>query len=215
MQEEHEIYWTPRTIPPLEHSSIGNYRLEYIIIQTGCSIVYLGTDLRSGDKTVLKFIKRQKDREHRIQNETAIMTMIDHPNILKVLDKYEYRQFYCLVLPYAAGGSLHRIIESQYPNGLPEHTARVIFHQMLSAVKHLHGIGVMHRDIKLDNFLVAQWDLQNPIIQLADFGFAKQFAVGELGNEYLGTPEYASPEMYRHIPCMIFFISFLFLQNSF
>ncbi|OHS99630.1 hypothetical protein TRFO_33864 [Tritrichomonas foetus] len=213
------MYFTADTPLPHENDIINdNYRLDYILLVTPTSILFLSTDLCDGSKKVLKFIKRFVGKEYRIENEVSITSCCNHPNIIKIYDDFEYKQFHVIVIDYTPYRCLYCIIHSHFPNGLPESTAREMFHQLLDGLNYTHSLSVIHRDIKTGNFLVFNPDLNNPLVRLTDFGYAQRLAYGELGNEYIGTPEYAAPEIFTKTKCMYFFefsFSFSSLFNHF
>lgn len=78
---------------------------------------------------------------------------------------------------------------------LVENEAKVIFKQIVSAVRHLHDNNICHRDLKCTNLLVDNKDKYTPKIILIDFGFSS-FASKRYKN-YLGTPSYMSPEIVK------------------
>lgn len=193
-------FWDESTPLPPENALFGEYKTSLQIASTNCSMIYLGYSVQDGSKKALKFIKKIPDTLHRLRNEIETMRTAQHPYILKIENIFPYSSYVCIVTPFAASGSLHRLVQAQYPNGVPETLAKIMFRQMLEAVNYLHGINIWHRDIKLDNFLVFDNDINHPIILLSDFGFAKLFQNHENGTEYIGTPEFAAPEMYLNKP---------------
>lgn len=71
--------------------------------------------------------------------------------------------------------------------------AAALFAQMLIALQHLHGRGIVHRDVKTGNILLKQ----NGIVKLGDFGYAKELVDGCGPASYVGTPYYVAPEVWR------------------
>lgn len=194
-------YYTSDIEPPPDNTTIGNYKLDIQLVKpTYCSFIFLGYDTKDNQKKVIKLVKLYKKKISRISDEVETMNLANHPNILKMDDAFRYGPFVCIVTPYTPYQSLHHLLLTSYPHGLPEETAVVIFRQMLQAVSYLHGINVWHRDIKPDNFLVFDPDPNQPKVVLADFGFAKLFQEGEYGDEFFGTMEFLPPEMLKCIP---------------
>lgn len=193
-------YWNESTPLPPENAEFGPYTTSMLISSTNCSYIYLGSNTDDNSKKALKFVKRIEESMERINNEITTMNLAQHPNILRIENTFLYNQYICIVTPYAPVGSLHRLIRTQYSSGLPEDTAKIMMRQMLEALNYLHEINIMHRDIKADNFLVYDSDLNNPQISLSDFGFAKVFQANEKFEEYIGTPEFAAPEMFTRTP---------------
>lgn len=105
------------------------------------------------------------------------MEKLQHPGIIQIYDfgddgviskasGSKKENLVYLVLEYAPGGLLFEITEDLGSVG--EEQARVLFKEMLAAVKFMHDNGVWHRDLKLENVLVDE----NLNIKLADLGFA-------------------------------------------
>ena len=178
-----------------------DYRVDTFIRQTSNSIIYLGYSLKDSGKKALKFIKRRPEKYDQIKNELLIMKLFTHSRLLRYEARFPYKEYVCIVTPFAKFQSLHAFMNDDYPNGLPEELASIYFRQMLEAVQWLHKNVVCHRDIKPDNFLVFDPDPDNPNIVLADFGFSKQYNDQEMETkEFIGTPEFAAPEIYKGKP---------------
>lgn len=97
-----------------------------------------------------------------------------------------------LVTEWIRGGELyHRITQS---GSLTEAQAAPLFKQLLLAVKHMHNLGFVHRDIKAENVLLITEDR----IKLADFGFSTQLVNGPFQHldTFCGSPPYAGPELF-------------------
>ena len=191
-------YFTNGILPPPEGTVINNYRIDVELVKpTYCSFIYLGSDTKNNEKKVIKLVKLMKKRVSRVSDEIETMSLASHPNILKMDDCFRFGPFACIITPYTPYQSLHHLLLTSYPHGVPEEIACVIFRQMLQAVSYLHGINIWHRDIKPENFLVFDPDPNHPQIVLADFGFAKHFQEGETGDEFFGTMEFMPPEMLK------------------
>lgn len=193
-------FYDRNTQPPSEGSDIEGYHIESELASTNCSYVFIGRNIDSNEKKVLKFIKCIRKNMERIEREVEIMKIANHPNILQLEDSFRYGAYMCLVSKYAQNHDLQQYIDKNYPNGVPEKMAINIFKQMLEAVNYLHKLNICHRDIKLDNFLVFESDLSYPKIVLTDFGFSLQFSEDEKGEEFCGTPEFIAPEIYNYEP---------------
>lgn len=93
-----------------------------------------------------------------------------------------------IMIEYMTGGLLFDLCQTLGPMG--EDAGRFFMTQMLDVLKYMHGIGVVHRDIKLENILLD--DQMN--FKLADFGFATFKNISKL-KDYYGTKTYMAPEI--------------------
>lgn len=102
-------------------------------------------------KVVRKFEMNSQQRAN-ILKEVQIMRQLDHPNIVKLIDFHESRQYYFIVLELCPGGELfHQIVRLTY---FSEELSRHTIIQVASALQYLHEeAGVVHRDIKPENLL--------------------------------------------------------------
>ncbi|ORY31408.1 hypothetical protein BCR39DRAFT_465781 [Naematelia encephala] len=116
-----------------------------------------------------------------------------HPNICKLLDFFEDREFYYLVMPrFGTGLDLFDRVESS-PSGLEAFEIRSLVGQLADAVRCLHANGIVHRDIKDENVIL---DGEGRC-QLIDFGSAAHWRPGKRWDTFSGTLHYASPEILR------------------
>lgn len=194
---EDDFYWTEET-PDVKLGSLINesYQLEDLITRTKMSLVYQGFDVATGEKVVLKFIKRKKGMESVIENEIRTQRQFSHPYILKIIDDFPLEQFHVVVLPYAQWGSVESYQKKRYAGQLPETMAQKIIFKMMTALQLLHGSDIVHCDIKPENFLLFDDNPLNPDVRLSDFGLAKTIKIGETSNETSGTWEYLAPEVF-------------------
>lgn len=98
---------------------------------------------------------------------------------------------------YAAGGELFDHLVSR-PNGLlSEAEASQLIRQVVSAVAYMHRSNVIHRDIKLENILLARNSVDEIQLKIIDFGLAKLMGPNEKAKTFFGTVGYLAPEMAR------------------
>lgn len=147
----------------------------------------------------MKFIKKEKVLEDcwiedpklgKVTLEIAILSKVEHANIIKVLDIFENQGFFQLVMEkHGSGLDLFAFID-RHPC-LDEPLASYIFRQLVSAVGYLRSKGIIHRDIKDENIVIAE----DFTIKLIDFGSAAYLERGKLFYTFCGTIEYCAPEV--------------------
>ncbi len=105
--------------------------------------------------------------------EAETLSHFDHPNIVRVLRRFEANNTAYFVMPYLPGKSLKQVIEEQVTEGkaFTEPKLKELLHPLLDALEALHAEGVYHRDIKAANIMLVRG--HRPI--LIDFGAARQF----------------------------------------
>eukprot|EP00934_Nitzschia_sp_Nitz4_P005363 Nitzschia sp. Nitz4//scaffold11_size288233//284721//287471//NITZ4_000830-RA/size288233-snap-gene-0.68-mRNA-1//-1//CDS//3329534242//5353//frame0 len=140
----------------------------------------------------LCLIEKESGRQA-LQREVGIMCQLDHPNIVRLEEVYENENEIYLIQELCTGGDLFDRLEEQTDYHYSEaHCARLV-KQMLCAVRYLHSKNVIHRDIKLENFLFSS-SSNDSELKLIDFGLSKHFTQ-ELEQESVGTPYTVAPEV--------------------
>jgi len=126
----------------------------------------------------------------RFQREARVVAKLEHPNIVPIYDFAEYEDRPYLVMKFIEGETLKaRLVR----DGIPDDQIVVIVKAVGEALTYAHGQGILHRDVKPSNVLLAN----DNRIYLADFGLARIAQAGEStlsGDMMLGTPQYISPE---------------------
>lgn len=124
--------------------------------------------------------------------EVDLLQQLQHENIIRYYDFYEDVHFLYVVMELCKGGEVFaKIVELKR---FGEKDAAVLGQQMLRAMEYVHSLRIAHRDIKAENFMLAQPSLQSPI-KMIDFGMACRFQEGEVLTELCGSPHYLSPEV--------------------
>lgn len=129
-----------------------------------------------------------------IKNEPHMLFLLDHVNVIHLYDCYFYDHNMYLVLDLGLIDLYKFVSLKSYDRDL----TYILFRQMAFAVNECHSKGVIHRDIKLNNFIIKEYDKTSPLIMLADFGYAK--SASGLCTDYIGTPCYMAPEILSKIP---------------
>jgi len=156
-------------------------------------------------KTLNKNISLCED----VKNEIEIMSSIDHPNILKLYEYFETDDCVYLVLHLCQAGDLFELVCNS--GRLNEKLAAKITFQILTAIKYLHHRKIVHRDLKLENFLLDSNDGNNCEIKLTDFGYSRHLDELVRLRDSVGTIFYAAPEVNFIIIIIIIIIILLLL----
>ena len=186
-------------------TTIGPYKLLQQIGEGGMGLVFMAEQTEPVKRRVaLKIIKPGMDSKQviaRFEAERQALAMMDHPNIAKVLDAGSTDQGY----PYFVMELVNGLPITEYcdQEKLSTDKRLGIFADVCRAVQHAHHKGVIHRDLKPNNILVAEYD-GRPVPKVIDFGVAKATGV-QLTEKTLftsfgqvvGTIEYMSPEQSR------------------
>ena len=156
---------------------IGPYKLLQQIGEGGMGVVFMAEQTEPLQRTVaLKIIKPGMDTRQviaRFEAERQAVAMMDHPNIAKVLDAgttESGRPYF--VMELVKGVPITKYCDDKH---LPLHERLELFVQVCQAVQHAHQKGIIHRDIKPTNVLVAEYD-DKPVPKVIDFGVAKATA---------------------------------------
>jgi len=132
----------------------------------------------------------------RLLDEIKIMCALDHPNIVCLEEVYEGDSELYLTQELCKGGDLFDRLDEQPDYHYSEAECARLIKQISSAVTYLHSKGVIHRDLKLENFLF-QDERSDSELKMIDFGLSKHFNQGELQTEKVGTPYTVAPECIR------------------
>lgn len=131
-----------------------------------------------------------------LREEIFIMCQLDHPNIVRLEEVYESDTEIYLVQELCLGGELFDRLDEQPDYHYTEAECARLVKQMLSAVRYLHSKGIIHRDLKLENFLFSSVH-EDAELKMIDFGLSKHFRYGEVHHEAVGTPYTVAPEVIR------------------
>eukprot|EP00331_Platyophrya_macrostoma_P013003 CAMPEP_0176418970 /NCGR_PEP_ID=MMETSP0127-20121128/7781_1 /TAXON_ID=938130 /ORGANISM="Platyophrya macrostoma, Strain WH" /LENGTH=491 /DNA_ID=CAMNT_0017799383 /DNA_START=45 /DNA_END=1520 /DNA_ORIENTATION=+ len=170
-----------------------DYLIEKQLGSGAYGIVYGGTHKKTGEKRAIKAINKEKvEDKEAFENEISILKSLDHPNILKLFEIYDYKNAIYLVTELCEGGELfYYITKTKY---LTEAQAAKIMRQIFSAIAYLHSNRVVHRDLKPENFLL-KYENDDSVVKLIDFGLSRKMAENEILTDPNGTPFYIAPEI--------------------
>ncbi|KAI3396323.1 hypothetical protein diail_12289 [Diaporthe ilicicola] len=126
-----------------------------------------------------------------VEREIAIMKLIEHPNIIKILDVWENRNEIYLILEYCESKDMFSWI-NRYGQ-LSEHDAVYVFRQMMCAMEYCHSFNICHRDLKPENILLSHAGE----VKIIDFGMAALHQNDKKLRTSCGSPHYAAPELLK------------------
>lgn len=173
----------------------GRYLIESLVGVGGMANVYKGRDIKSGNIIAVKVLKEEfldnEELVRRFKNESKAISILDHPNIVKVYDVSVTDQLQYIVMEYIDGITLKEYLK-QRGGAL---TWKEVVHfgtQVLSALEHAHAKGIVHRDVKPQNIML----LADGSIKMMDFGIAR-FSRAQsqtVSDKAIGSVHYISPE---------------------
>lgn len=174
----------------------ARYRLERELGRGGMGTVYLARDVQLDRFVALKFlgalVDESEDFRQRFIREAKAAARVNHPNIVHVYDMSASLGRAYIAMEYVEGSNLHTYLQQSGPLTTRETISLMV--QACSALEAVHNAGIVHRDIKPDNILIAKGGL----VKLSDFGLAKADTQRITGtNVIMGTPAYMAPEQAR------------------
>jgi Tol biopolymer transport system component len=174
----------------------GRFAVERELGHGGMATVYLAPDLQQRRPVALKVLHRELGAllgADRFLREIALTASLQHPHVLPLFESGEAAGLLYYVMPFVAGESLR--VRLARERQLPVGEAVRIAVEVAAALEYAHRHGVVHRDVKPENLLLAE----DGSALVADFGIA--LAVSNAGGERLtqpgvslGTPQYMAPE---------------------
>ena len=173
----------------------GRYSIEGLVGVGGMANVYRGTDLKTGNAIAIKVLKEEfldnEELVRRFKNESKAISILDHPNIVKVYDVSVTDKLQYIVMEYVDGITLKEYLR-QRGGALTWKEAVYFASQVLSALQHAHAKGIIHRDVKPQNIML----LADGSIKMMDFGIAR-FSRAQsqtVSDKAIGSVHYISPE---------------------
>jgi hypothetical protein len=176
-------------------STVGNYRIESVAGRGGMGVVYVATQLRLNRRVALKVITPDLAEDagfrERFTHESQIAASIDHPNVIPVHEAGEHEGLLYLSMRYVEGTDLGRLLRAE--GRVAPQRATYILAQVAEALDAAHAHGLVHRDVKPANILIAAGERT----YLTDFGLTKH-AESSSGltktGTWVGTVDYVAPE---------------------
>ncbi|MBO0783677.1 MAG: protein kinase [Ktedonobacteraceae bacterium] len=191
---------------------LGHYQIKRHLGSGGMGDVYLAEDLSITRQVAIKLVRMEpffaadpdaaRKALNQFRHEARTIAALNHPHILQL---HEYNEtelqgnrITYLVMPFCAEGSLDTWLNKRTsPLSLPE--ALSLLQQAADALQHAHDHGIIHRDVKLQNFLIALGGSpSSPHLLLADFGSSAMLNASTTTTSTIsGTPLYMAPEQWN------------------
>lgn len=172
----------------------GRYEIRELIGVGGMANVYKAFDVSTGRIVAVKILREEfmnnEEFLRRFRNESRAISLLSHPNIVKVFDVIFSNRLQSIVMEFIDGITLKDYIEQE---GVIRWQEAVHFTvQILRALQHAHDKGIVHRDIKPQNIML----LSDGTIKIADFGIARFSRSNSktITDKAIGSVHYISPE---------------------
>jgi serine/threonine-protein kinase len=184
-------------VEAIEHRLPRGFTIERQLGAGATSWVYLASRDAGAERLVVKVMRLGTVTDAavaRFLSEMQALRKLNHPRIIPMLEPGEANGALFFTMPWIPGETLHTRLRGRGPFGVEE-TVRIA-RDIAAALEHAHGKGIVHRDVKPANVLLAQ----EGGAYLMDFGFANtttlaaEGAVPDGRRIVVGTPDYMSPE---------------------
>lgn len=148
-----------------------------------------------------KVLHKAEQDSSALRAEIKNLRMLDHPNVVRLYEVNEDAEAVFLLMEYCCGGDLFSLVTESHEGRVSEKVARSFAEQMLSALAYCHSMGIVHRDVKPENFLlegIVEKDASLATLKLADFGIATHIRCAESHSEgqVNGSVPYMAPELF-------------------
>jgi pSer/pThr/pTyr-binding forkhead associated (FHA) protein/predicted Ser/Thr protein kinase len=180
-------------------TEIGGYRIVNLLGQGGMGVVYLADNVRNGQRVALKLLTpdlaRSSGFRERFVREANYASSLRHPNVLEVYEAGEQEGVLYIAMQYVEGQDLKALLSRE--GRLDARRTVGIIGQVASALDAAHSTGLMHRDIKPGNVMIAAGQPEH--CYLTDFGLSKNPSSDSIAltaqGEFVGTIDYTAPEL--------------------
>jgi serine/threonine-protein kinase len=191
-------------MPLADGQVIAGYTILRSLGAGGMGEVYLAQHPRLPRRDALKVLSApvcaESEYRQRFNREADIVATLWHPHIVEVHDRGDFEGQLWIAMDYVEGNDAARLLAESYPDGMPPDEVIRIVTAIGEALDYAHQRGLMHRDVKPANILLANTGTEDERIMLADFGIARKS--GEAStltgtNMTIGTVAYAAPEQLK------------------
>jgi eukaryotic-like serine/threonine-protein kinase len=170
---------------------VGKYKILSTIGSGGFGTVYLAEDTWIDKKVALKVPHKQGVDFGELLREPRLLASLNHPNIVTILTAEKQENVFFIVMEFVPGETLETIIARD--GALELSLALDYTCQICNAVDHAHRHGVLHRDLRPANVLVAE----SGMLKVADFGTSRFLEIAAHGTTVIGSPPYMAPEQFH------------------
>jgi serine/threonine-protein kinase len=170
---------------------VGKYKILSTLGSGGFGTVYLAEDTWIDKKVALKVPHKQGVDFGELLREPRLLATLNHPNIVTIMTAEKQENVFFIVMEFVPGETLETIIAHDGALDL----ARALDYtcQICNAVDHAHRHGVLHRDLRPANVLVAE----SGLLKVADFGTSRFLEIAAHGTTVIGSPPYMAPEQFH------------------
>ncbi len=178
-------------------TTLGAYVLGERIGRGGMGVVYRATHVHLGREVALKVLAPElagsEDFRDRFLRESRLAASLDHPNVVTVYDAGDSEGTLYIAMRYVEGTDLAKFLQAEGP--LTPATSIAMLDQVGAALDAAHHRGLIHRDVKPANVLIASGNFY-----LTDFGLTKRVSASQVSaaltrtGQFLGTVDYVAPE---------------------
>jgi tRNA A-37 threonylcarbamoyl transferase component Bud32 len=187
------------THEPRPGELIDGYRIDAPIGRGGMGVVFLAEHVDLGRKVAFKMLSVERAQEpsfrKRFAREARLAARLDHPNVVTVYDAGESEDRPWIAMEYVDGADLRTRI-GEHGGPLPPAEAVAVVQQVAAGLDHAHEIGVLHRDVKPANVLLAERS-GRMVALLGDFGLTKEIDASNdltVSGMVVGSIDYLAPE---------------------
>jgi NIMA (never in mitosis gene a)-related kinase len=160
------------------------------------------SDKDKDTKAIVKMIdisRASKSEKDDALKESQVLSSLKHPYIVRYRESFHEDGWLCIVMDYAEGGDLSDKLKKTRAAGktIPQDQVLRWFTQSILALKYIHDMHILHRDLKSGNFFLSK----SGNIKMGDFGIAKVLeCTAACAQTQIGTPYYLSPEICKGKP---------------
>lgn len=185
-------------------TAFASYRIESVLGRGGMGVVYLAEQSQLGRRVALKLLAPQLAEDERFRErfvrESRLAAALDHPNVVPIYEAGDVDGRLFISMRYVEGTDLRALLREH--GALNAARAGAIVAQVADALDAAHDRGLVHRDVKPANVLVARGSGSKAPehVYLSDFGLTKRSASDSgltATGQFVGTIDYAAPEQFE------------------